>query len=85
MYTYITTCRDIGEDDSITPIYINDVKLILFETKEQAFNVAYELAEIEVEDLNENTVDGVSFGIVENDMFQSMDEIVINYYYEDVK
>ena len=83
MYTYVTTCRDVESEDIITPIYINDTRLILFETKEQAFDSAYHSALIEVEHLNMGTNDCVSFGIAEDDEFQSMNEIVVNYYYED--
>lgn len=82
MYTYVTICRDISEEEMIGVLF-EESRLLAFETKEQAFDEAYKSAMQEVEDLNIGADDGISFGIPENDMFQSMDVVIVNYYYED--
>ena len=82
MFTYVTTCKDVMNGE-VTPTYISDDKLVLFKTRDEAFNNAYKSALNEVEELTDGAVDGVSFGIPEDDKFQSMDKVVVEYYYGD--
>ena len=82
MFTYITTCRDVINGE-ITPVYISDDKLVPFNTRKDAFDAAYESAKNELETLNDGATEGVSFGIPSDNEFESMEKIVVNYYYDD--
>ena len=48
MFTYVILCRDAEEEHRIGP-YLSDDELLLFETKEEAFNAALDAANEELE------------------------------------
>lgn len=86
-WTIVTTARDCYMDDwgndAYSREYITDDALILFKTKEEAFNKAVESAESEVEGLNADCEEGVTFGIPEDDKYQANTEVKIYGYGED--
>ena len=83
MFTIRTLCRDICRGGIIGP-YEDKWYGPSFATKEEAFAAAVDAAESELEDLCDETLQGVSFGIPEGtDGYQTGSEVVINYYGED--
>lgn len=78
-YTYVALCYDSGESNP----YISDDTLQVFDSKEEAFKAAETAATDECESLIDGCSKGVSFGIPEDDAYQNMDRVVVNYYYED--
>lgn len=88
IFTIITTARDAYMDDEgndgISPEYITHDELKGFDSKEKAFEAAVKSAEEEMEELNEDCDEGISFGIPEDNRYQSSDEVCVCYYSEDI-
>lgn len=84
-YTIILVEREpvSNSDDGLFRTYLSDDKLLLFDTKEEAFEYAMIMAESEVEKLNSGCLEEVSFGIPEDDEWQNSNCVVVNYYYND--
>lgn len=79
-WTYITTAKDAKLFNSI---YVTDDPLLLFDSKEEAYSCAVEYAEQECESLNEGGDERLSFGVPEDNLYESMDEVKVCCYDED--
>lgn len=54
-----------------------------FDIFDDAWKYAFEVAEEEVTDLENGAIDGVSFGIPEDNLYIKKEMITVNYYYDD--
>ena len=91
MFTYVILCRDAEEERRIGP-YLSDDELLLFETKEEAFNAALDAANEELETLNDDDMEIPedademdenchTFGIAEDEAFEKGDAVKIECYW----
>ena len=82
-WTFITTARDVA-NGSVTAEYLTDHTLFLFDSKKQAYEYAVKSAEEECESLNDGCDPRLSFGVPEDNLYESMDEVkVYCYSYDD--
>lgn len=87
-YTIICICRDATKvtptcPTGVTPPYADiqpDFPLPLFNTRADAFAIATDEAEDELESLCDGCDEGISFGIAEDDEYDKMRSIKICYY-----
>ena len=79
-YTYVTLCRDALNDKIFGP-YLSDDELVIFDTKEAAFETAEKAAREEAEGLNDGCDEGISFGIPEDGAYENKDSVKVCYYY----
>lgn len=77
-FTYITLARDYGE-----PFYVTDDDLTIFETKQEAFDAAEKEAADEANFLGEDCDEGISFGIPEDELYSSGEEVKVCCYSDD--
>ena len=80
-WTYVTTAKD-AVGSSISAEYVTDDWLCLFDTKEEAFAYASGYAEEECESLNDGCDPRLSFGVPEDDLYESKDEVKVCCYDE---
>lgn len=83
-WTYVTSAKDMSGDGKISPEYITDDDLALFQTPRSAFSVAYNHAEEEAESLNEGcSIAGRHFGVPLDSDYDTMKEVKVVCYFED--
>ena len=84
-YTYVTLIRDPYIDDdgftSYTGEYLDDQNLVLFNTKDEAFNSAVKAANEELITLNSNADPDEYFSILEDDLYKTSNQVIINHYF----
>ena len=78
-FTYITLARDCGK----IPFYVTDDDLVIFETKQEAFDAALKEATDEADLLGEGCDEGISFGIPEDELYSSNEEVQVCCYSDD--
>lgn len=82
----IVSARDVYTDadgnSTVSAEYITDDDIKVFDSQESAFESACKEAEDEVAGLMEDIEkdDDISFGIPEDDKYQNMTEVKVNYY-----
>lgn len=80
-YTFQTICRDCAKNGQILEPYLADEDLMLFDTMLEAWEAAGKAAEEEVEELNSDCDEEVSFGISEGLYeYQKMGSVVVECY-----
>ena len=76
MFKIKMLCYDA--DPAVKPYWAEPEGNNYFDTKDEALDKAYELADQEVENLNDECLKEVSFGVVVD---EDEDTITVNYYY----
>ena len=76
MFKIKMLCYDA--DPAVKPYWAEPKGNNYFDTKDEALDKAYELADQEVENLNDECLKEVSFGVVVD---EDEDTVTVNYYY----